>query len=115
MPNINEFAKAYDGKVGVFAITEDQQGDTAKYIASSGFGLNVLIDKGGRTAQKYNLGAYPTTVIIDKDRKIVDAFTGKTDFMDTGHPVRSTIDSLLGESGENINIQAPAHLSSRSA
>lgn len=70
MPEFEEVYTEYDGKVNFMMIDVDGGGNddinkAKQYIADEGYTFPVYFDSALYAAQAYNIGSFPTTVIID--------------------------------------------------
>lgn len=101
MPEMDKFARDYDGKVTVLAITGDERHGSPSHVHFSDFveregltSIQVLLDPSNAIKETYKIEAIPTTLVIDAGRRIVATNKGMVDFS-PGGPVRKTIDDLL--------------------
>ena len=109
MPTINQFVEAYQGRVKVLAITEDQSQNSSSYLKERGLdSITCLLDTDGKVMKKYIKTDIPTTYIIDSDGTIVAIQIGSGDFMNPNMIVRKTIDNILTQSEKhNTKPQKP--------
>jgi peroxiredoxin len=91
VPKLKEIYTALKEKgfviVGVHT-TEDSE-KMAAFVKKQKIDWPVVIDaEGNKTSKTYNVEGYPTTVLIDKNGKIVETYLGD-------HPDQETIEKLL--------------------
>ena len=101
MPEMDVFARDYDGKATVLAITSDDFHGTLNHMHYSDFvkreglkSIQVLLDTSSSVRDNYKIIAIPTTFILDAEGRIVGTNRGLVDFSPEG-PVRKTLDDLL--------------------
>ena len=93
-PSMQEFSRVYEGRAVVLTVTKDDAKNTKTYMGKNSFDFIVLRDD-SNVFQKYQIDGVPTTLILDKDKKIVFRNSGARDFMDPEGEIRKTIDGLL--------------------
>ena len=88
MPGINNFYEAYkDEGLVVLAINEEEPVETVRpFIELNEFSFPVLLDIEGRVAQQYSTRSFPTTFIIDRQRR---------------HPARANWRNQRARAGKN--------------
>jgi peroxiredoxin len=70
---LNEIVKQFQGKDVVFlSIARDKESDLVKHLQAVPFGFQVIADPISRICRDtYHLFGYPTTIVIDKQGKII--------------------------------------------
>ncbi|MEA3228333.1 MAG: redoxin domain-containing protein [Campylobacterota bacterium] len=74
--NIDFIAKSF--QVITVAVKSGKDSDIKDFLDTNSLNFMVINDKNGKMAQKFNIAAYPTTFIYDKDRKLVFSDVGYT-------------------------------------
>jgi peroxiredoxin len=64
--NLNVLASGADGFQILTVLYQDSPEGAGRYFREEGYGMPVLIDKGGLAARKYGLTGVPETFIIDR-------------------------------------------------
>lgn len=92
-PYLNKIAESYKGDPNVvfIAIALDRKEQLETYLRQNEFKYKVIPD-GKKIADSYNVTAYPTQVIVDKDGKV--AFSAVSYYYVTDYWMRKTIDEL---------------------
>ena len=92
-PYLNKIVDDYknDSNVVFIAIALDRKEQLSAYLKDYEFKYNVIPD-GRKIADSYDVSAYPTQVIADKDGKI--AFSAVSYYYVTDYWMRKTIDEL---------------------
>jgi len=68
LPEINDVAKSYKGKMQFIGInTNDSRSDAARYVKSAGINFPVLVDVSGAVADSYRILGVPTVILIDEN------------------------------------------------
>jgi thiol-disulfide isomerase/thioredoxin len=76
MPELNELVAKYKGKDVVFiAVATDRERELKKFLAKKDFDYNI-IPQGRPFAAKYEVQAYPTHIVIDKDFMVTYGASG---------------------------------------
>lgn len=79
-PEISNLYKQYRGKFTLYAInltnTENALGDVKGFADNYGYSFPILLDKDGKTADKYLIKPIPTTYFINSKGIIVDQILG---------------------------------------
>ncbi len=73
--NIQTISKNYE--VLTIAV-KSQKKEIIKYMKENHLSYNVIVDKSGFLATEFNIAAYPTTFIYDKDKNLVFSEVGYT-------------------------------------
>ena len=77
MPELNEFAKKHEGEVTFYAVNlQEDAAPVQKFMQERKADLPVVLDTKGAAATLYGVRAIPTTVVVDKEGKIVFRKTG---------------------------------------
>ena len=84
MPEFDEIAKEYEGKVEFMMVNlTDGQRETVEiaqaFIDSMGYTFPVYFDKDSDAAYKYGIQSIPTTIFIDANGNLVAGATGAID------------------------------------
>lgn len=67
MPELDSFAKKYDGKVTFYAINVEESVDKiSAFLAQNKYSMPVLPDLKGEVAKTFRINSIPTTLVIDK-------------------------------------------------
>ena len=74
--NIEAISKQYN--VITIAVNSGSNREIKEYLGENGFTFNVVNDKESIYASKFNIAAYPTTFIYDKNRDLVFSEVGYT-------------------------------------
>ena len=74
--NIETISKQYD--VVTIAVNSGSNREIKEYLGENGFTFNVVNDKESIYASEFNIAAYPTTFIYDKNRDLVFSEVGYT-------------------------------------
>ncbi len=74
--NIQYISKDY--QVLTFAVKSGSNNDIANYMKDNDLDFNVINDQNGFYASKFNVSAYPTTLIYDTDQNLVFSEVGYT-------------------------------------
>ena len=74
--NIQTISK--DHTVLTFAVNSGSDEDIKKYMLENNLDFKVINDYDGFFAKKFNIAAYPTTFIYDKDKNLVFSEVGYT-------------------------------------
>ena len=72
------------------------------YIKKMGYTLPVLLDKYGKTAEKYKATHTPTLVIIDEDGKIVFFKKGFSKDKDDAKVIRNRLEKLVNRADQSL-------------
>jgi len=78
MPELAAMAKK-DGPDGLLVLGIDEDEDPAKltaYLRAKPLPFPVLIDQGGALAKRFGIQAYPTTVLVSTDGRVLQVFEG---------------------------------------
>ncbi len=75
-PNIEKVSKDYE--VITIAVQSGTKEDIEKYMKEHGFTFRVVNDKDGFLSQKFNIKAFPTTLIYDKNKNLKFSDVGYT-------------------------------------
>ncbi|MBM7865206.1 redoxin domain-containing protein [Heliobacterium gestii] len=96
MPDLNEFAKEYEGRVAVLGVNltfNDKEADVQKLVQKLDIKFPILLDKNPShaAAAAYGIQPIPATFFIDKDGNIADVLIGaarsKNDFVKRVEPL----------------------------
>ncbi len=72
MPDLMAFQDKYKDEVTVLSINVKEDSKTVQaYATKKNLNLTVLLDKDGQIAKDYQVGAYPTSFLIDRAGKII--------------------------------------------
>lgn len=72
MPEFEEFYKENAGKIAFYAINIQESPERVKTFLKAGkYTMPILLDSNGEIARSYRVNAIPTTIIMDKNGKIV--------------------------------------------
>lgn len=72
MPDLMAFQAKYKDEVTVLSINVKEDSKTVQaYASEKNLNLTVLMDKDGQIAKEYQVGAYPTSFLIDRAGKII--------------------------------------------
>lgn len=74
--NIQSISQDY--QVLTFAVKSGNDFEITKYMLDNELNFNVINDEDGLYARKFNISAYPTTLIYDKDQNLVFSDVGYT-------------------------------------
>ena len=74
--NIETISKQYN--VVTIAVNSGSNREIKEYLGENGFTFNVVNDKESIYASEFNIAAYPTTFIYDKNRDLVFSEVGYT-------------------------------------
>lgn len=74
--NIQSISKEY--QVLTFAVKSGSNEDISGYMKENELDFNVINDQEGYYASKFNISAYPTTFIYDKEQTLVFSEVGYT-------------------------------------
>jgi len=64
--NLNVLSSGADGFQILTVLYQDSPENAAAYFLEQGFGMPILVDKGGKAARMYGLTGVPETFVIDK-------------------------------------------------
>jgi len=68
LPQVNEVAKKYKGRVQFYSInTNDSQSGASSYVKREGIEFPTLVDTSGAVADSYGILGVPTMIFIDQD------------------------------------------------
>ncbi|WP_207708957.1 TlpA family protein disulfide reductase [Heliomicrobium undosum] len=96
MPDLNEFAKEYEGKVAVLGVNltfNDKEKDVRNLVQKLDIKFPILLDNdpNNLAAEAYRIQPIPATFFIDKDGNIADVLVGaarsKNDFVKRVEPL----------------------------
>ncbi len=73
--NIETISKNYEV---LSIVVKSEKKDIIKYMRENHLNYNVVVDKSGFLATEFNIAAYPTTFIYDKDKNLVFSEVGYT-------------------------------------
>ena len=79
MPAIQKYYEEIqdNNEIAVLAVNvKEPKGKVLDYLMKKSFNFPILLDKNGKTAQKYAVRGIPTTYIIDKQGIIVEKHVG---------------------------------------
>ena len=84
MPEFDEIAKEYEGKVAFMMVNltdgvQETQEKAQAFIDSMGYTFPVYFDKDSDAAYKYGIQSIPTTIFIDANGNLVAGATGAID------------------------------------
>lgn len=84
MPQLTKLYNQYkaDG-FEILAVNEDE--DTSKvhaYLARKPVPFPVLLDNSGQSAERYGIRAFPTTLIVDREGKVLNQFEGVNEHLE---------------------------------
>lgn len=74
--NIQSISKEYE--VLTIAVNSGSNKDIKKYMQEEGLDFRFINDKSSLFAKEFNISAYPTTFIYDKDKNLVFSDVGYT-------------------------------------
>jgi thiol-disulfide isomerase/thioredoxin len=74
--NIQSISK--DHQVLTFAVKSGSDEEVAQYMKESDLDFNTINDQDGVYARKFNISAYPTTLIYNSDKELVFSEVGYT-------------------------------------
>jgi len=74
--NIDTISKNY--QVITIAVKSGSNAEIANFLQENNLHFKVLNDKSGLVSQEFNIAAYPTTFIYDKNRELVFSEVGYT-------------------------------------
>ncbi|MFA6197040.1 MAG: redoxin family protein [Sulfurimonas sp.] len=74
--NINSIAKSYE--VVTIAVKSGNDEEIKKFLADNHLDVKVLNDDSGFYANKFNIAAFPTTLIYDKNKDLLFSEVGYT-------------------------------------
>ncbi|HFB99917.1 MAG TPA: TlpA family protein disulfide reductase, partial [Phaeodactylibacter sp.] len=76
MPDLNKLKAEYAGKnVEFIAITFDGKSDVSNFLKKSKFDFQIIPDA-RKIIETYGVMGFPTTVVLDKNGKVVDSKMG---------------------------------------
>ena len=79
MPGLNQLVSEFKGKDVVFiAFATDPAEDLQTFLKEKSFNYRI-IPAASKTAEAYEVSAYPTHVVIGKDGQIISRLTGGSD------------------------------------
>ena len=76
LPIIQELYDKHRDTIQVWTITDESPARLRQFMEVRQLDFPVLIDRGGTVSRRYKVKAYPTTVLIDADGKLVHDFEG---------------------------------------
>jgi thiol-disulfide isomerase/thioredoxin len=80
MPLLDSTARRLNGKVVFLAIDYDEKaGDVEAYAATNGLSLPILLDPGGKVAERFYVFNFPTTFFIDSEGVLRAQHIGQLD------------------------------------
>lgn len=80
MPQLEELHRSSNGQFNLVTVAHDPPAKLARYlVANPSLSLPLLVDPPGRVHRRYKVRAVPTTVILDREGKIVHDFVGAAD------------------------------------
>ncbi len=104
-PFLEEAWEKYSDRIGVVALSVEENDTGAildNFVKEYGLKFTVMSD-GDKLNQKFGIYAVPTTIIVNKDKKIVAVEVGaKT----STEEFTNLFDKLLGETGKTENTNA---------
>lgn len=74
--NIQKLSQHY--QVLTIVVKSGSDADIHKYLQENGFNFNVVNDTSGFLSSQFNIAAFPTTFIYDRDKKLVFSEVGYT-------------------------------------
>jgi len=74
--NIERVSKYFN--VLTIAVKSGSDNELKKYLDENHYSFNVVNDNDGTLSSEFNIGAYPTTFIYDKNKKLVFSDVGYT-------------------------------------
>ena len=74
--NIQSISKDY--QVLTFVVKSGTDADIENYMKENNLNFNTINDNDGSFAQKFNIAAYPTTFIYDKNQELIFSEVGYT-------------------------------------
>ena len=74
--NIERVSKYFN--VLTIAVKSGSDNELKKYLDENHYSFNVVNDNNGTLSSEFNIGAYPTTFIYDKNKKLVFSDVGYT-------------------------------------
>jgi thioredoxin-like negative regulator of GroEL len=79
LPALQRVAAAYQGRIDVVTIADDEPEALALAASKLRLALPVLIDVQGRVSRQFDVFTIPYNVLVGPDRKIVTDFVGPAD------------------------------------
>lgn len=97
MPQLESLYERYrDSGLQVLAINVGEDGDTVqKFVDKRTLSFPVLLDRDGLVSTRYHVEAFPTTVLIDSDGKVLEVTEGLHPYLAYG------IESQLDDKSED--------------
>ncbi len=94
IPDLNEMVESYNANNDVvfIAVALDQKSDLLNFLKSNPYQYHI-IDNGSYVASKYNVGLYPTHVVLNKEGKVVFHTSGLA--RNTVSWIKKSIDAAL--------------------
>lgn len=77
--SIEKLAKDYE--VITIAVKSGTDQEIAKFMSANGYSYKVVNDFEGRLSQEFNIGAYPTTFIYDKNQNLLFSEVGYSSYI----------------------------------
>jgi len=96
MPDLHKFKEEYkdrDLEVITLNCWGDEKNKIEKFLEKNKLTFEVLIDKGDKISDLYNLKGIPATFILDKDKRVLKKVEGMYDF--TKPAFKKWVDGLL--------------------
>ncbi len=96
IPDLNEMVESYKANHDVvfIAVALDQKSDLLDFLKTNPYQYHI-IDNGNYIASKYNVGLYPTHVVLNKEGKVVFHTSGLA--RNTVSWIKKSIDAALAE------------------
>lgn len=92
LPHLNALSKRYTGQVRFFAVDAEGEDEALEREARDQLGLTIPIAIDGRAAANlYHVEMLPTTVLLDRNGRVADTFTGST----SPEAIARAIDKIL--------------------
>lgn len=82
MPALQALQAAHPGRLVVFAINYKESPEAvARFVQRQGWSLPIVPDPRGQLAQRWGIGIFPTSVLIDPRGKAVAVVRGEVDWV----------------------------------
>lgn len=103
MPQFEELYEEHGtGGLEILAITREDREVVEEFLKTRNYSFPILLDPGGEVTERYGVEALPTTVLVDRDGKVISSRNGIDPFLDRQIPrlLRSAASDQGEEEGE---------------
>ena len=90
MPELNQFALQYSGKVNFYGINlSEESGVVNNFMYTNGYSIPVLLDSDGAVGSLFRIQYLPTTIVVDRN--------GVIKFRKSGPVTKSELEDVVSQ------------------